>query len=189
MAATPAVLKKGTSMTTRLGILSDTHSFLHPALETLFAGVDGILHAGDIGTTHVLTRLQAIAPTIAVRGNIDGESFYELKQLERRHLGGKWITIVHNAGDILRPAFDLHSRILHQPSDLLISGHYHGYWCQTIQNHNAPPTLWISPGAAGNAGHHAGRTALLLTIADPQHQDGSLRDFQLEKIDLGPRGS
>ena len=61
-----------------LGILSDTHGYLHPAFKELFKDADYILHAGDIGTPEVLQQLEAIAPTIAVRGNIDGEVFYDV---------------------------------------------------------------------------------------------------------------
>lgn len=170
-----------------LGILSDTHGYLHPAFKDLFKDADYILHAGDIGTPDVLRQLEAIAPTIAVRGNIDGEVFYETPKLEHRKLGSIRVTIVHNAGDILRPAFDLRSRILKAPTDLLISGHYHGYWCTEIPSDHGN-VLWISPGAAGNSGHHRERTALRLTIPDDAQRTGSLvQDAKLEKINLGPR--
>ncbi|RZA06640.1 MAG: metallophosphoesterase, partial [Proteobacteria bacterium] len=53
------------------GIISDTHGFFDSALPELFAGVDEILHAGDIGKGMVLEKLGAIAPVVAIRGNID----------------------------------------------------------------------------------------------------------------------
>ena len=56
----------------KIGILSDTHGFFHPALREVVAGVDYIVHAGDIGLLPVLRQLEAIAPVVAVRGNIDG---------------------------------------------------------------------------------------------------------------------
>ena len=171
----------------KLGILSDTHGYLHPAFKDLFKDVDYILHAGDIGTPDVLRQLEAIAPTVAVRGNIDGEVFYETPKLEHRRLGDIRVTIVHNAGDIIRPAYDLRSRILKSPTDLLISGHYHGYWCTEIAT-DSGPVLWLSPGAAGNSGHHRERTALLLTIPEREARAGTLvQDAKLEKINLGPR--
>ncbi|MBO5754004.1 MAG: metallophosphoesterase family protein [Proteobacteria bacterium] len=172
----------------KLGIISDTHGFFHPALPEVFAGVDYILHAGDVGRATVIRDLDRIAPTIAVRGNIDGEEFYYLEKLEHQTLGGIRLTIVHNAGDIIRPVYDLHSRILCKPTDILISGHYHGYWCTQIESAHGQ-VLWLSPGAAGNSGHHQERTALLLTIAPENERTGDMRkDAKLEKIHLGARG-
>ncbi|MEO8450082.1 MAG: metallophosphoesterase family protein [Gemmatimonadota bacterium] len=56
----------------RLGIISDTHGLLRPEVFDLFAGVDRILHAGDIGDPDILTALETIAPVTAVWGNTDG---------------------------------------------------------------------------------------------------------------------
>ncbi len=172
----------------RIGILSDTHGFFHPELRNVFAGVDYIFHAGDIGLMPVLRQLETIAPVVAVRGNIDGGDFYELPKFEHRVIDGIGFTMTHNAGDIIHPAYDLESRILDLPTDILISGHYHGYWC-TMRECCYGPVLWMSPGAAGNAGHHQERTALILTIAPAAQRCGDIRkDATLEKIHLGPRG-
>jgi len=54
-----------------LGVISDTHGLLRPSVPELLAGVDLIVHAGDVGTLAVLDALREIAPTIAVRGNVD----------------------------------------------------------------------------------------------------------------------
>lgn len=60
----------------RIAIVSDSHSVLHPNTLSLLKSraPDYILHAGDIGRLDVLTQLSAVAPVIAVRGNIDGLS-------------------------------------------------------------------------------------------------------------------
>jgi putative phosphoesterase len=55
----------------RLGIIADTHGLLRPTVFEVFAGVDRILHAGDIGGGDLLTALEAIAPVTAVWGNTD----------------------------------------------------------------------------------------------------------------------
>ena len=54
-----------------LGVISDTHGLLRPEVPALLAGVDLIVHAGDIGSLAVLDALREIAPTVAVRGNVD----------------------------------------------------------------------------------------------------------------------
>lgn len=56
----------------RLGIIADTHGLLRPEVFEVFAEVDQILHAGDIGSPDLLTELEAIAPVTAVYGNCDG---------------------------------------------------------------------------------------------------------------------
>ncbi|MBA3533388.1 MAG: metallophosphoesterase family protein, partial [Ardenticatenales bacterium] len=55
----------------KIALLSDTHGWLDPSLRKWFAGVEMILHAGDVGGECVLEELEQIAPTLAVRGNID----------------------------------------------------------------------------------------------------------------------
>jgi putative phosphoesterase len=57
-----------------LGLIADTHlpdrcPALPPAVFTALAGVDLVLHAGDIGELRVLDELSAIAPVVAVHGN------------------------------------------------------------------------------------------------------------------------
>ena len=56
----------------RLGVISDTHGLLRPEVFDAFAGVDHILHAGDIGGAGLLDELAALAPVSAVYGNTDG---------------------------------------------------------------------------------------------------------------------
>ena len=55
----------------RIGVISDTHGVLHPAVADVFANVDAILHAGDIGGAHVLDALRRLAPVTSVDGNND----------------------------------------------------------------------------------------------------------------------
>jgi putative phosphoesterase len=55
----------------KIGILSDTHGLLRPPVVTALHGVDLIVHAGDVGSPHVLQELRTIAPIVAVRGNTD----------------------------------------------------------------------------------------------------------------------
>ncbi len=55
----------------KIGVVSDTHGFFDSHLEKLLAGVELILHAGDVGNQEVLDELEKIAPVRAVRGNVD----------------------------------------------------------------------------------------------------------------------
>ena len=60
----------------RLGVVSDSHvpdrmRALPPAAFEALAGVDAILHAGDVCVQRVLDALGEVAPVYAVRGNRD----------------------------------------------------------------------------------------------------------------------
>lgn len=68
----------------RIGLISDTHSEWHPAIPEIFAGVNVILHAGDVGDLSILQRLESLAPVYAVRGNCDHR--HELMHLPRSRI-------------------------------------------------------------------------------------------------------
>jgi hypothetical protein len=76
---------------TTIGVISDTHGHLDPRVFELFAGVDHILHAGDIGSPGGVLQLEKIAPVTAVAGNCDlGDGFRERQAAfpsaaQRRH--------------------------------------------------------------------------------------------------------
>jgi putative phosphoesterase len=55
----------------QIGVISDTHGLLRPEAVRALQGVDRIVHAGDVGSPDILERLRSIAPTVAVRGNVD----------------------------------------------------------------------------------------------------------------------
>lgn len=80
-----------------VGIISDTHGHLRPEVAEAFAGVDLIIHAGDIGNNEVLEALRAIAPVHAVRGNMDGGWAYGLPATEVVEVGEVLIYVLHDA--------------------------------------------------------------------------------------------
>lgn len=163
-------------MTTTIGLVSDTHGWLHPALAEHFAGVAHIIHAGDVGDPAVLTALAAIAPTTTVRGNIDGGELRHLPLSVCVELGGKRIASLHIAGNPKRPRKEALALIREACPDVLVVGHSHIWVVGRVEG-----VLWLNPGAAGNHGFHEVRTAARLHIDD----DGELR---LERIVLGRRG-
>jgi hypothetical protein len=78
----------------KIGVVADTHGYFDLRLTELLAGVDAILHAGDVGSQEVLDELEKIAPVHAVRGNVDPEALrlppsltrkFEDVQVEVRH--------------------------------------------------------------------------------------------------------
>jgi uncharacterized protein len=76
----------------KLGIVSDTHGLVRPALFGAFDGVDEILHAGDVGDGEVIAMLETLAPVRAVRGNVDGPDLPETLEFE---LFGQGFALAH----------------------------------------------------------------------------------------------
>ena len=64
-----------------IGLISDTHGYFDPQIPSLFAGVQHILHAGDIGGQRIIDELRAIAPVTAVLGNNDYDPSYQDTQV------------------------------------------------------------------------------------------------------------
>ena len=160
----------------RLGLISDTHGWLDPALAEHFAGVDLIVHAGDVGDPHVLAALEAMAPVLAVRGNIDGGPLAALPLSAVRTVRGVRVAALHIAGPPGRPNAEARALVAAEAPDLLVVGHSHVPGFSQVGS-----TLVVNPGAAGRHGFHARRTAYLLARGDGG-------DWQAWRIDLGPRG-
>lgn len=144
-----------------VGILSDTHGWLHPAILEAFQGVDCIFHAGDIGSPEVLEALRSVAPLHVVRGNIDGGDLRFEPLTVTTSVAGRTFAMVHIAGRPERPTADA-ARLLSAEPDFFLCGHSHIPLLRRVG-----PTLWINPGACGRHGFHRERLALLLHL-DPE---------------------
>ncbi len=121
-----------------IGIISDTHGLLRPEACERLAGVDHIIHAGDIGRPEVISELRKLAPTTAIRGNVDtGEWADEYPHTARLKLGGRSIHVLHNLKELdLNPAA--------AGIDVVVSGHSHRPKIET-----AGGVLYLNPGSAG----------------------------------------
>lgn len=160
-----------------LGLVSDTHGWLDPALETHFQGVTHIIHAGDIGTPDVLETLEHWAPTMAVRGNIDGGDLRFLPLEATLDVAGRTIAALHIAGSPHRPKRAARALLARLQPDVLVVGHSHIPVVGRVDG-----ALWINPGAAGQQGFHKERFAALL------HVDVNTGELSMDRIHLGPRG-
>src|SRR5438094_4229637 len=84
-----------------VGVISDTHGLLRPEAVAALAGVDVIVHAGDIGGAAILEALRAIAPVIAVRGNNDRDAWAAaLPDVARTEVGGVRLCVVHDLKEL-----------------------------------------------------------------------------------------
>jgi putative phosphoesterase len=143
----------------KLGIISDTHGFLDPRIETLFAGVDHILHAGDVGDPLIELELKFIAPVTMVLGNNDlGMSF---KETEIVTLADKKFLLHHIVNP--RALSDSVQTLLrrHRP-DVVVFGHSHKMFAETVDG-----VFFFNPGYAGKPKFGAERSVALL------HLDGT----------------
>ena len=122
----------------RIGVISDTHGLLRPEAIDALAGVEHILHAGDVGGIEILERLRAIAPVTAIRGNVDGFGpCAALPEVEVVELGGVFLYMLH----------DLHALDLDPVAAgmaAVISGHSHQPKMEERRG-----VLYFNPGSAG----------------------------------------
>jgi putative phosphoesterase len=84
----------------RIGVIADTHGELPAAVEAAFAGVDAIVHAGDVGPGYALETLEAIAPVTAVCGNCDVSAPGALPIAANVMLGGVRVVVAHRDRDL-----------------------------------------------------------------------------------------
>jgi uncharacterized protein len=125
-------------VTQTIGVISDTHGLLRPQAVTALDGCSLIIHAGDIGNPDILGSLRAIAPVVAVRGNIDQQPWTaDLPDTEIVHVEGRTLYILHNRDDL---DLDPPSAGFHA----VITGHTHQPKIETIGG-----VLYINPGSAG----------------------------------------
>ncbi len=149
----------------RIGLISDTHGLLRAAAVRALRGSDLILHAGDVGKKEILDQLQAIAPVLAVRGNVDTEPWArELPITVIADPGGLSIYMLHNLRelDLLPAAAGI---------SLVVSGHTH----QPARTERDGVTF-INPGSAGPR-----RFALPITLGRLDLDGGA---WKYELIDL-----
>ena len=126
----------------RIAVLSDTHNFLDRQIPKLFAGVDHILHGGDIGMPIIVLELEQIAPVTAVGGNTDDPGFH-YRQTQAVELAGRKF-LVHHIVNPHAPADPLRLRLARERPDVVVFGHTHKPFCETIGG-----TLFFNPGYAG----------------------------------------
>lgn len=147
---------------TRIGLISDTHSYLDPTVFEHFKNCDEIWHGGDFGTLAIADELKSFKPLRGVYGNIDGNDIRSIcpeqlvfmceeVKVMMRHIGG------------YPPKYNSETKkeiLIHQPQ-LFISGHSH---ILKIMYDDKLKCLHINPGAAGKNGWQKARTLVRFAI-------------------------
>ncbi|MBO0936017.1 metallophosphoesterase family protein [Fibrella sp. HMF5335] len=160
----------------RIGLLSDTHSYLDPAVFDHFAECDEIWHAGDVGLDTVAQQLTQFKPLRLVSGNIDDPQAYP--ENLRFEVGGVRVWMTHIGGKPPRYNPTVRPQLLANPPDLFVCGHSH--ILQVMRDPTNKRLLFINPGAAGKTGFHLMRTCVRFTL-----HEGRISDMQV--IELGKR--
>ncbi|WP_161891053.1 metallophosphoesterase family protein [Pontibacter russatus] len=163
----------------KIGLLSDTHSYLDDQMLRLLSDRDEIWHAGDFGTAEVSERLRELAPLRGVYGNIDGQDVRKLHpKVARFEVGGLDVLMTHTGGYPGKYHPDVRDIIKANPPGLFITGHSH--ILKVMTDKNLRNLLHINPGAAGRHGFHQMRTMVRFEV-----REGQVRDLQV--IELGKR--
>ena len=139
----------------KIGVISDTHGLLRPEVASALAGVERILHLGDVGKPAVLAELAKIAPVTAVRGNVDREGpCAELPETDVVLIADRYVYMLHDLHTLhLDPAAGKFAAVL--------SGHTH------VPNfYTRKRVLYFNPGSCGPRRFRLPVTVGLLTVGE-----------------------
>jgi putative phosphoesterase len=147
-----------------IGVISDTHGLLRPEALAALKGSDLIIHAGDVGDIAIVDRLCSIAPTFAVRGNVDGGAWAaRLPTREIVEAGGLLFYVLHDIADLdLDPPTAGIAAVVY--------GHSHRASIETREG-----VLFLNPGSAGPR-----RFTLPVTLARVAVSGGEVRPEIME---------
>lgn len=144
-----------------IGLISDTHGLVRPDVHTALAGVELILHAGDVGGDEILDELALIAPVLAVYGNTDPPGQPRLSTAIDMKLGGVRVHVSHGHEVGSPTPAKLLARY---DADIIVYGHTHKQLITQAEGR------WVvNPGAAGPR-----RFDLLPSVARMTIRDGEV---------------
>lgn len=163
----------------KIGLISDTHGWIHPRLFYHFENCDEIWHAGDIGNIETAERLSEFKPFRAVYGNIDDATVRKVYKADLHFMAedvSVWIT--HIGGSPGNYDIRVRNKLSENPPEIFICGHSH---ITRVMFDKKLGFLFLNPGAAGYNGFHKYMTAIRFQIDGKNIHD-------LDVIELGERG-
>ncbi|MBU1012373.1 MAG: metallophosphatase family protein [Bacteroidetes bacterium] len=164
----------------KIGLLSDTHGYIHPKVFDFFKEVDEIWHAGDIGNLETAKNLASFKPLYAVYGNIDGHDLRVSLPENRIFIReGLKVLMTHIGGYPGRYAKGIKEILIREKVKLFISGHSH---ILKVMNDKKLNLLHVNPGAAGKNGLHNVITFTRFTIDKDRIAD--LEIMEIERASL-----
>ena len=162
----------------KIGLLSDTHSYLDDRILHHLSSCDEIWHAGDFGSLEVSDTLAGLKPLRGVYGNIDGQTIRLIHpKVNRFTVEGLDVLMTHIGGYPGKYHPDIRNEIQQNPPGIFITGHSHILKVMPDKKLNL---LHLNPGAAGKHGFHTMRTLMLFEI-----NKGKIEKLQV--VELGKR--
>ena len=154
----------------KIGVVSDTHSYLDPRIENIVADCDYAVHAGDVCGVNVLQALKPkLGLVIAVAGNNDPYCHFsdnELPKTARFEIVGEMIAVEHGHKHGASQPSHASMRKAHPEAKLVIYGHTH----KQVIDKDAMPWV-INPGAAGKTRTHGGPSCLVIECSEAKEWD------------------
>ncbi len=164
----------------RIGLLSDTHSYMDQQILDHLSECDEIWHAGDWGERNVSDQLESFKPLIGVYGNIDDHVVRAIHPKNQVfEVEGIKVYMTHIGGYPGRYNKEAKEIILKEKPNLFISGHSH--ILKVMPDHKLN-LLHMNPGAAGRHGFHKIRTLILFDIINGKIEN-------LRAVELGLRSA
>lgn len=162
-----------------IGLLSDTHSYLHPSIVKLLETCDEVWHAGDIGNLETAKQLASIKPLKAVYGNIDGQDIRNFYPIFQEFMCENLkVVITHIGGYPGRYSKEAKQLITQLKPGLFIAGHSH---ILKVIYDKKNQLLHLNPGAAGNNGFHQVITAMKFKVEDADIKDLEILEIKRER--------
>lgn len=144
----------------KIGVISDTHGFLDPKILKLFAGVEFILHAGDVGDPYIPFELGQIAPVRAVLGNTDiglTLALTEVVELAARKF------LIHHIVNPHAPSDKLRAKLAREKPNVVVFGHTHKRFCELVNG-----ILFFNPGYSGKPKLGTERSVAILHVDEKE---------------------
>ena len=162
----------------KIGLLSDTHSYLDDRILHHLSTCDEIWHAGDFGSLEVSDTLANLKPLRGVYGNIDGKEIRMIHpKVNRFTVEELDVLMTHIGGYPGQYHPDIRTEVQQNPPGLFITGHSH---ILKVMPDKKLHLLHLNPGAAGRHGFHQVRTMMKFDI-----NAGKIENLQV--IELGKR--
>lgn len=160
----------------KIGLLSDTHSYLDPRIFEYFKDVDEIWHAGDVGDPKVIDELEAFKPVVGVYGNIDNHElrlhYPEFQRFEREGVSVLMTHIAGRPGKYSKKVVDEINK--NGAPKVFVCGHSH---ILLVKFDPRFKMLWLNPGACGNHGFHQVKTLLRFDL-----EKGEIKNMEIIEL-------
>ena len=163
-----------------IGLISDTHGYLHPGIIAKLQKCDEIWHAGDVGSLSIIEQLHSIAPLKAVFGNIDDQEVrLSIPKNQVFTCEGLKIFMTHIGGYPGKYAQSIQKELTKEMPGIMVAGHSH---ILKVMYDKKNDLLYINPGAAGISGMHNVITMIRFTLDKGNISNMEVIEFPRQRV-------